>query len=648
MARDNDRQRLFTRRALLVAGGQGLLLAALGGRLYQLQVVESERYVMLADDNRIDLKLFAPPRGRIVDRFGRALAVNRDDYRLLVVAEQAGDVSTTLDSLATLVEIDESDRERVLREIGRARKFVPVTVRDNLAWTDVARVEVNSLDLPGVSIDEGTTRVYPYGEVLAHVLGYVAPVAEGDAVDDPLLHLPDFRIGKGGVEKVHERALRGVGGSAEVEVNAVGRPIRELGRKDGKPGRDVRLTIDLDLQRLADERLGDESGAIVAIDVQTGYVLALVSSPGFDPNSFSHGISLAEWRSLTRNPKAPLINKAIAGQYAPGSTFKPIVGMAALTAGVMSPSTSVTCRGSINLGANTFHCWKRGGHGTVSLREALTQSCNVYFYEAARRAGINRIAAMGRIFGLGAPTGIDLPHERGALMPTEEWKQKVYKTGWSPGETIICGIGQGYVLTTPLQLAVMTARIASGLAVTPRIAFPLDADPADAEVSAAAPQRLAAVPQADPRGHDRGGGARNGGALGHPPVGIRDGGQDRHLAGAPDQQGRAGPRRHQERAPALGEARPRAVHRLRAGGGAPLRGLGDRRARRRRLEGRGTDRPRRAAGVAAADRGAAVPAGGSGLDARGRPRLRRTSRCGNAHSSACSNGSARSAGCSCC
>ncbi len=492
MARDKERQRQFTRRALLVAGGQAVLLATVAGRLYQLQVLESERFVMLAEDNRIDLKLFAPPRGRIIDRFGRPLAVNRGDYRLLIVPEQAGDVAATLASLGRLVAIDDSDRERVLREIGRARKFVPVTVRDNLAWTDVARIEVNGLDLPGVSIDEGPTRVYPFGEVLAHILGYVAPVAEGDVADDPLLRLPDLRIGKGGVEKVHERVLRGTGGSVRVEVNAVGRPIRELGRRDGKPGRDVRLTVDLDLQRLAYERLGGESGAVVAIDVHTGDVLALVSTPGFDPNAFSRGISLADWRSLTRDPKAPLINKAIAGQYAPGSTFKPIVGLAALTAGVMSPSTAVSCRGAIRLGANAFHCWKRGGHGAVALREALSQSCDVYFYEAARRTGIDRIAAIGRSFGLGAPTGIDLPHERGALMPTEAWKQKVYKTGWTTGETIICGIGQGYVLTTPLQLAVMTARIASGLAVRPRIAFPVDADAAEAEDL---PPRLDVSPQ---------------------------------------------------------------------------------------------------------------------------------------------------------
>lgn len=474
MRRDADRQRTFTRRALLVAAGEGLLIAALGARLYQLQVVDSERYRVLADENRIDLRLFAPPRGRILDRFGRPLAANRQDYRVLLVAEQANDVSTTLSALGTLVLVPEEERDRVLREISRSRKFVPVTVRDNLSWDDVARIEVNNLDLPGVSVDEGFTRVYPYGEMLAHVLGYVAAVSDTDTVDDPLLHLPDFRIGKAGVEKVQERALRGVGGSAQVEVNAVGRPIRELSRKPGGPGEDVRLAIDLDLQQIAYDSLGEESGAVVVVDVLTGDVLALVSSPGYDPNAFSRGITLTEWRELTRNPKAPLINKAIAGQYAPGSTFKPVVALAALDRGVMTPSTAVTCRGKISLGANVFHCWKRGGHGTVALRQALSQSCDVYFYEAARRVGIDRISAMGHKLGLGSPLGIDLPHERSGLMPTQEWKQKTFKRPWSTGESLVCGIGQGYVLATPLQLAVMTARIASGLEVSPRIALPSD------------------------------------------------------------------------------------------------------------------------------------------------------------------------------
>ena len=472
MRRDLDRHRTFTRRGLLVAAAEGLLIAGIGARLYQLQVVESERYRVLSDENRIDLRLFAPPRGRILDRFGRPLAANRQDYRVLLVAEQANDVSTTLTALGTLVPVTEEEQERVLREIARSRKFVPITIRDNLNWDDVARIEVNNLDLPGVSVDEGFTRLYPYGEMLAHVLGYVAAVSEADAVDDPLLRLPDFRIGKAGVEKVQERALRGVGGSAQVEVNAVGRPIRELSRKESSPGEDVRLAIDLDLQQVAYDSLGDESGAVVCIDVLTGDVLALVSSPGYDPNAFSRGITLSEWRELTHNLKAPLINKAIAGQYAPGSTFKPVVALAALERGVMTPTTAVTCRGQVSLGANVFHCWKHGGHGTVTMRTALSQSCDVYFYEAARRVGVDRISAMGHTLGLGSPVGIDLPHERSGLMPTQEWKEKAFKRPWSTGETLVCGIGQGYVLATPLQLAVMAARIASGCEVTPRIALP--------------------------------------------------------------------------------------------------------------------------------------------------------------------------------
>jgi penicillin-binding protein 2 len=472
MRRDSDRQRAFARRALLIAGGQGLLVAALGGRLYQLQVLESERYRVLADENRIDLRVFAPPRGRVVDRFGRPLAANRQDYRVLLVAEQTNDVSTTLASLGSLVPVSDEERDRVLREVSRQRKFVPVTIRDNLTWDDVARIEVNSLDLPGVSVDEGFTRLYPYGEMLAHVLGYTAAVSDTDTVDDPLLRLPDFRIGRAGIEKVQERALRGVGGSVQVEVNAVGRPIRELSRKEGKPGADIRLTLDLDLQQVAYDRLGDESGAVVVVDVLTGNVLALVSSPGYDPNAFSRGITLAEWRALTRDPKAPLINKAIAGTYAPGSTFKPMVGLAALERGVMTPTTAVTCRGGLTVGNHTFHCWKRGGHGTVALRTALSMSCDVYFYEAARRVGIDKVSAMANRFGLGAPLGIDLPHERGGLMPTQAWKDKRFKRPWTTGETIVCGIGQGYVLATPLQLAIMTARIASGLEVSPRIVAP--------------------------------------------------------------------------------------------------------------------------------------------------------------------------------
>jgi penicillin-binding protein 2 len=472
VSRDTDRRRMFTRRALMLGGAQALLGGLLAGRLYQLQIIESERFATLADDNRIDLRVFAMPRGRILDRFGKPVATNRQQYRVLLVAEQASDIDSTLQLLSRLIPIDEAMHERVLRDIGRSRKFLPVAVTDSLTWEDVARIEVNALDLPGISIDEGFSRIYPYGPALAHVVGYVAPVAENDPVDDPLLQLPGFKIGKAGIEKIRETPLRGVGGTTQMEVNAIGRPIRELSRREGAPGQDVRLTIDVDLQTYATERFGTESGAAVVLDILTGDVLALVSTPAYDPNLFGNGISTAQWQSLIRNPKAPLINKAISGQYAPGSTFKPVVALAALDRGVITPSTTVHCSGALRLGGHVFHCWSRRGHGAVALRQGLAQSCDLYFYELARRTGVERIAAIGRKLGLGVRLDIELPHEKAGLLPTPDWKRAALGGAWNAGETVMTGIGQGYVLSTPLQLAVMTARIAGGTAIAPRIVLP--------------------------------------------------------------------------------------------------------------------------------------------------------------------------------
>ena len=471
MTRDSERQRQFSRRAAVLAGGKALLFAALGGRLYYLQSVQAERYVTLAEDNRINLRMIAPPRGRILDRRGRLLASNLQDYRVLLVAEQTSDVEFTLASLNQIVPISETDLRRVLKETRQKRKFVPVTVAENLSWEDVAHVEVNAVDLPGISVEEGMSREYPQGDPLVHVVGYVAPVAERDVKDDPLLDLPGFRIGKAGVERTYDKVLRGTGGRSEVEVNAIGRVIRELDRKEGKPGADLTLALDLDLQHYATERLGDQVGAVVLMDVHSGEVLALVSTPAYDPGAFSRGLAPEEWRALIQNPHSPLTNKAVSGQYAPGSTFKPVVALAALERGTVKPRDGVTCYGRLRLGGNTFHCWRRGGHGTVDLRRALAVSCDVYFYEIARRTGIDPISEMANRLGLGVPLSIDLPAERRGLMPTRAWKASALKKPWSKGETVICGIGQGYVLSTPLQLAVMTARIANGVwAVEPRLA----------------------------------------------------------------------------------------------------------------------------------------------------------------------------------
>ena len=470
MLRDAERQKLFTRRMTLLAGGKLALFSLLAGRMYYLQVLESDRYRTLADENRINLRLLPPPRGRIVDRDGEPLAVNERNFRVLVTPEQAGDLEATLDAIGKIVPVGEETRRRILREAKRRRGFVPLTVRENLEWEEVARIEVNAPDLPGVMIDVGQTRRYLYPAETAHVLGYVAAVSERELTGDPLLELPGFRVGKSGVEKVHDLALRGTGGSSQVEVNAFGRVIRELARKDGQPGGEVRLTVDLELQRFIARRLENESASAVVLDVHSGEVLALVSTPAYDPNAFNRGLSGEEWRTLNRDPLTPLVNKAVAGLYAPGSTFKIAVALAALERGVVTPGQRVFCPGYLDLGDIRFHCWRKHGHGWVDLHTGISRSCDVYFYELARRLGVDRISQMANRLGLGVTLDLDLPGERAGLMPTRKWKLETTGVPWQGGETLIAGIGQGNILTTPLQLAIMTARLVNGgFAVTPRL-----------------------------------------------------------------------------------------------------------------------------------------------------------------------------------
>ena len=468
--RDQERQKVLTRRALMLGAGQLGLVGALAGRLYYLQVVQADRYRVLADDNRISIRLLPPPRGEIVDRLGVPLAINEKNYRVVIVREQSGNVPVTLERLGRIIDLPEREVRRVLRDMRRKRAFVPITVRENLSWEEVSRVEVSAPDLPGISIEVGLTRFYPYAEQAAHVLGYVAAVSESELTGDPLLELPDFRIGKNGIEKVHDQHLRGKAGTSQVEVNALGRVIRELSREEGQPGRRIEITLDMELQRFAMNRLGEESAAAVIMDVHNGDVLALASTPGFNPNAFNRGLTPNEWEELISNERGPLTNKAIAGQYAPGSTFKMVVALAALETGVISPGQRVFCPGHLELGDTRFHCWKRPGHGHMDMHDAIKHSCDVYFYEVSKRLGIARIAAMAERLGLGQTLGFDLPGERPGLIPTREWKQARMGKPWHQGETLIAGIGQGYILTTPLQLAVMTARLVNGgIAVTPHL-----------------------------------------------------------------------------------------------------------------------------------------------------------------------------------
>lgn len=472
MKPDIERHKLFTRRAMVIGAGQFALMGALVARMYYLQVVERDKYQTLAEENRINLRLIQPARGRLVDRFGEIMASNRQSYRAVVIAEKTRDVKRIVETLGSVIRISDRDRKKFLKDARRKRGFVPITVRDNLDWDEVSRIEVNTPDLPGVFVESGQTRDYPMGPGAAHVLGYVAAVSQAELTGDPLLELPTFRIGKNGVEQTYDEILRGKAGRSQVEVNAHGRIIKELSRVEATPGTDLVLTLDAGLQAFVSDRLRDEpSAAAVVLDVHTGQVLALGSQPSFEPSKFHDGIDHKSWRLYNGAETKPLINKALNGEFAPGSTFKMCVALAALEAGLITPQTRFSCRGVKVLGGARFHCWKRGGHGSVNLKWGIKQSCDVYFYEVARRVGIDRIAEMSHRLGLGKPVGIDIKGEKPGFIPTSAWKFAMLGEKWQPGEDLVAGIGQGYITTTPLQLAVMTARMVNGgRAVVPHIA----------------------------------------------------------------------------------------------------------------------------------------------------------------------------------
>lgn len=462
MNRDNDKGKVLIRRSLIMALIKFLLLMVIIARLYYLQVYQADRYKTLADENRISTRLLVPPRGIIFDRNGVTIASNQQNFQALIVAEQAPNVQETLDAFKKIMPLSEAEEERIKKDLKRNRSFVPIKIRDNLSWEEVSRIQLNAPDLPGIVIDEGLTRYYPFGAGMAHILGYVSSVSDKDVKDDPLLEVPGFKIGKSGIEKYLEKALRGESGNLKLEVNAYGRIMKEIERVDGIPGKDVQLTIDSRLQQKAFELFGEESGAAVLLDVHTGEILAFVSAPSFDPNMMTQGLSTEDWNALLHNERNPLTDKAISGQYSPGSTFKMIVALAALEAGVIKPETRTYCAGKMFLGNHAFHCWKKEGHGHLNVVEALQHSCDIFFYETAQKLGIEKIADMARRFGLGSKINIGLENEKAGLIPDKEWKLRRFGEPWQQGESLISGIGQGYILTAPLQLATMTARLVNG------------------------------------------------------------------------------------------------------------------------------------------------------------------------------------------
>ena len=471
--KDNEASaRIISRRAILLGSGQLVFVGVLGLRMRFMQVEQADQFRLLAEENRVNIRLIAPARGLIYDRNGVVIAENEQNYRIVIVREDAGDIDATIARLARLVELDPIDLERAAKELKRLSPFVPVTIADRLEWKDLAEVAVNAPALPGVTPEVGLSRHYPLGPDFAHIVGYVGPVSDFDLgkLDDPdpLLQIPNFQIGKVGVETKLESALRGRAGTLRIEVNAAGRIMRELDRQEGIAGENLKLTIDAKLQNFVQARLEGESASAVVIDTVTGAILAIGSAPSFDPNKFVRGISVADYSVLTEDNYRPLANKSVQGLYPPGSTFKMATALAALEAGV-SPNERIFCNGYKTLGNRRFHCWRRGGHGHVAMHEGIFQSCDVYFYEVAERAGIDNISEMARKLGLGMRHELPMSAVADGLIPTKAWKRERRGEGWLVGDTLNSGIGQGFVLASPLQLAVMTARIASGRQIQPRL-----------------------------------------------------------------------------------------------------------------------------------------------------------------------------------
>lgn len=487
---DPERQETVSRRMVLFGGGVGFLFAGISARLYQLQVADHQKYLDLAQENQFNRRILTPLRGEIVDRFGVPLASNRKNFRVLFVPEQARDVDAALDAISTITPISEEKRARIMREIRRRGAFTPIQIADNLSWEDFSKINFQLPHLGGVLPDVGETRDYPIGSASAFVIGYVGAVTERDLADQEsdservLLRQPGFKVGREGLERTYESELRGAAGVMNVKINAHGRVIEELADSAVPPvqGKTLALTIDAELQTRAMEVLAEpvegiepptQSAAAVVMDVVTGDILVLASTPAFNPNDFNVGIDPDLWRELNQSPYKPLLNKPLAGVYPPGSTFKLVSAIAAQRAGI-KPSQTAYCRGRIWYGNRYFHCWKRGGHGTVDMKDSLKHSCDVYYYEIAKTLDVDLLADTARKLGLGQTYELGISGQQKGVVPDREWKRQYFAGNpenqpWFQGETLSVIIGQGYVTSTPLQLAVMTARVATGRAVRPRL-----------------------------------------------------------------------------------------------------------------------------------------------------------------------------------
>jgi penicillin-binding protein 2 len=503
-----EEKRAFTARAYIAGGFCLLLLALLSVRMADLQLIQHGYYSGRADDNRMRLIPVPPVRGLIYDRNGALLAQNMPSFELQIVPEQVDRLDETLARLGQLVRLEPEDLTRFRERLHKTPRYRPVTLRSNLSADEVARFELNRYDFAGqgVEVNAGLVRAYPLGKQASHLIGYVGGITDADYANiSEEAYQGINQIGKVGIEKSHEDQLRGMPGNKVVEANAAGRPLRDLDYKPGTAGQNLYLSIDARLQAVAEQALGTLDGAAVAIDPRNGEVLALVSKPGFDPAPFVEGIDNATYHALLDDPDRPLYNRALLGTYPPGSTIKPFMALAGLIAGTLNPATRIFDPGYFQLPGNDrkYRCYKRSGHGWVDLNAAIAKSCDVYFYQAALNTGLEHIDTVLGQFGFGHPSGLDIPSERSGLLPTREWKRRVYRQAWFPGETINIGIGQGYLTVTPVQLAQAAARLAMrGGGFKPHLVHAFE-DPATHALVPVKPEPLPPVESRDPAVFDR-------------------------------------------------------------------------------------------------------------------------------------------------
>jgi len=501
-----EEKRTFTARVIVAGIICVIMIGLLTMRLVDLQLIKHDYYSTRADDNRMRLIAVAPVRGLIYDRNGALLAQNLPSFVLDITPEQVRDLDDTLARLGQYIHLTDKDISRFRERMRKGPRYRSVTLRSNLSPEEVARYELNRYDFEGVEVNAGLVRDYPLGESASHVIGYVSGISEADYAT---IAEADYQgltqIGKSGIERSHENELRGAPGAKVVEANAAGRPLRELDSRPGSSGQNLFLSLDAQLQLVAEKALGELNGAVVAIDPRSGEVLAMVSKPGFDPELFVDGIDGASYKGLLDDPDRPLYNRALLGTYPPGSTIKPFMATAGLISGTLNPATKVFDPGYFQLPGvdRKYRCYWRQGHGWVDLNYAMQKSCDVYFYQAAINMGIDKIDDVLGAFGLGKLTGIDVPHEKSGILPTREWKRRIYKQAWFPGETVNTGIGQGYLTITPMQLAQATATLAMrGTGFKPHMVHAVEVASSHS-VTAIAPELLPPVEARDHGVFDR-------------------------------------------------------------------------------------------------------------------------------------------------